>query len=113
MRMKSTVLLCVVGVVTLFLLIFGMNCFKTVDAGHVAVASLFGNVVDDVYTEGLQFPVNPLYAWSEYDIREKNLDVPKVPIPTKDQQTSFIDVSVIYRINPTSCPAAKSDVGVG
>jgi len=112
MRVKSIVMLSIVGVLGLALLMGGCNCVKTVDAGHVAVASLFGNVSDKVYTEGLNFPVNPLLEWSAYDIREKNLDVPKVPIPTKDQQTSFIDISVIYRINGTACPDAKSDVGL-
>lgn len=112
MRVRSIVLLSLAGVLGLFLLIFGLNCVKTVDAGHVSVASMFGNVRDNVYPEGMTFPVNPLLSFSDYDIREKNLDVPKVPMPTKDQQTSFIDVSVIYNINPTACPAAKSDVGM-
>ena len=112
MRVRSIVLLCGAGVLGLFLLIFGFNCVKTVDAGHVSVATMFGNVRDNVYPEGMTFPVNPLLSFSDYDIREKNLDVPKVPMPTKDQQTSFIDVSVIYNINPTACPAAKSDVGM-
>ena len=112
MSAKSVVTWCVVGVASLFLLILGLNCIKTVDAGHVSVATYFGDVQDAVYTEGMTFPVNPLLSFSDYDIREKKLDVPKVPIPTKDQQTSFIDVSVIYNINPTACPAAKSDVGL-
>jgi len=105
-------MLSVVGVLGLALLIGGCNCVKTVPAGHVAVATLFGDVSDTAYTEGLNFPVNPLYEWSEYDVREKSFDAPKVPIPTKDQQTSFIDISVIYRINGTAAPAAKSDVGL-
>lgn len=112
MSVKAIVLWCLVGVAGLFLMILGLNCIKTVDAGHVSVATYFGDVQDNVYTEGLTFPVNPLLSFSDYDIREKNLDVPKVPMPTKDQQTSFIDVSVIYNINATACSAAKSDVGL-
>lgn len=112
MRVKSIVLLSVVGVLGLTLLVGGCNCVKTVPAGFVAVATLFGDVIDTEYREGLNFPVNPLYEWSEYDVREKSLDAPKVAIPTRDQQTSFIDISVIYRINGTACPAAKSDVGL-
>lgn len=112
MSVKSVVLWCVVGVAGLFLLVLGLNCVKTVEAGYVSVATYFGDVQDNVYTEGMTFPVNPLLCFSDYDVREKALDVPKIPMPTRDQQTSFIDVSVIYNINATACPAAKSDVGM-
>ena len=108
LKIKSIVLLAIAGVLGLALLMGGCNCVKTVPAGHVAVASLFGDVSEKVYSEGLNFPVNPLLEWSMYDIREKSLDASKVAIPTKDQQTSFIDISVIYRINGAAAPAAKS-----
>ena len=37
-------------------------CVQQVPAGHVKVATLFGKVQDNVYEEGLHFPVNPLYC---------------------------------------------------
>ena len=112
MRPKQIVLLCVAGVAALALIIGGFSAVKTVPAGHVGVATLFGNVVETTYPDGLHFPVNPFYDWSDYDVREKSLSVTKVPMPTEDQQTSFIDISVQYRINADACTAAKSNIGL-
>jgi regulator of protease activity HflC (stomatin/prohibitin superfamily) len=111
MTLKQIIASCVGGMLALALVVGGISTVQTIPAGHVGVATFFGDVVDTVYDEGLQFPVNPLYDWTEYDIREKNLDVPGVSVPTADQQTSTIDISVIYSINPPACLAAKSDVG--
>jgi regulator of protease activity HflC (stomatin/prohibitin superfamily) len=96
----------------LVVLIGGYQCIKTVSAGHVGVATLFGNVVDDTYSEGMHFPVNPFYKWDSYDVREKSLNVRRVPMPTSDQQVSLIDISVQYRINSAACSRAKSNVGL-
>ena len=112
MSPKRIVLLSFGALLGLVLLIGGCQCIKTVPAGHVGVATCFGDVVEDTYPEGLHFPVNPLYAWSSYDVREKTLDVRKVAMPTSDQQTSFIDISVQYRVNAAACPDAKSNVGL-
>lgn len=112
MKPKQIVLLCVAGVVALALIIGGFSAVKTVPAGHVGVATLFGDVVETTYPDGLHFPVNPFYDWSEYDVREKSLAVTKIPMPTADQQTSFIDISVQYRINADACTSAKSNIGL-
>jgi regulator of protease activity HflC (stomatin/prohibitin superfamily) len=112
MSPKRIILLSFGALLGLVLLIGGCQCMKTVPAGHVGVATLFGDVVEDTYPEGLHFPVNPLYKWDSYDVREKSLNVRKVPMPTSDQQTSLIDISVQYRINSAACPSAKSNVGL-
>ncbi len=101
-----------VAIAVVVLLVVGFASIKTIPAGHVGVATLFGDVSDTSYTEGLNFPVNPLYTWDTYDIRQKSYDATAVAVPTSDQQTSRIDVSVIYNINGTAAPAAKSDVGL-
>jgi len=96
----------------LLLLIIAVTwAVQTVDAGHVQVATLFGDVVDTTFTEGLHFPVNPLYTFTDYDCRKKNLDCAQVQVPTKDQQTSSIDFSVQYRLNAAACSKAKSEIG--
>lgn len=86
-------------------------CWQTIPAGHGGVATLFGNVVEKSYDDGLHFPVNPLLSWTEYDCRDKNFDVTGVQVPTKDQQTSTIDFSVQYRLNKAELASIKQDIG--
>jgi len=47
----------VVGAV--LLLLVGSQFIKTVPPGRVGVATLFGNVVAEGYTQGIHIPVNP------------------------------------------------------
>jgi regulator of protease activity HflC (stomatin/prohibitin superfamily) len=111
MKPRTTLKLLIAGVLSFVLLVGGCAMIQTVPAGHGAVATLFGDVVDRTYEEGLHFPVNPLASWTYYDCRDKSLACPAVEVPTRDQQTSTIDFSVQYRINKASIPAAKSEVG--
>ncbi len=108
---RTVLKLLIAGVLSLALLVGGCSLVQTVPAGHGAVATLFGNVIEQTYDDGLHFPVNPLASWTYYDCRDKNLDCPGVQVPTRDQQTSTIDFSVQYRINKSAIPTAKSEVG--
>jgi len=96
---------------SLFLIVGSCSMVQTVPAGHGAVATVFGNVIERTYDDGLHFPVNPLASWTYYDCRDKSLDCSDVQVPTRDQQTSTIDFSVQYRINKAQIPTAKSEVG--
>jgi len=111
MSPRTTLKLLIAGVLSFALLVGGCAMIQTVPAGHGAVATLFGEVQDMSYDEGLHFPVNPLASWTYYDCRSKSLACPDVQVPTRDQQTSTIDFSVQYRINKAVIPAAKSEVG--
>ncbi|MCB1605110.1 MAG: prohibitin family protein [Gammaproteobacteria bacterium] len=91
---KTTILV----VIVLLLLMFGTKLYKTVPVGHVAVATLFGKIVDESYPEGLHFPVNPLFEWHEFDVREKT-HLEKAQVPSQDQLQTNIDVSIQYRLN--------------
>ena len=62
----------IIAAIVIVALVFGSKFYKTVPVGHTAVATLFGKVVDAQYPEGLHLPVNPLYKWHEFDVREKN-----------------------------------------
>ncbi len=74
--------------------------FKTIPAGHVGVATLFGEIKSKRSTQpGLQFPVNPLLSWTEYDVRDKE-HKEVASVPSRDQLTTEIDVSVVYRVMP-------------
>ena len=50
----------IVVVVIGVLILIGMNFYKTIPPGRVGVATLFGNVQSQVYSQGLHIPVNPL-----------------------------------------------------
>ncbi|VAW36561.1 hypothetical protein MNBD_GAMMA01-2212 [hydrothermal vent metagenome] len=86
------------GVIIVLLVMFGSKLYKTVPVGHAAVATLFGKIVNKEYPEGLHVPVNPLYAWHTFDVREKT-HKEQAQVPSQDQLQTSIDVSVQYRLN--------------
>jgi regulator of protease activity HflC (stomatin/prohibitin superfamily) len=89
---------------------FGSKLYKTVEVGHVAVATLFGKLVDTHYSEGLHIPVNPLYKWHEFDVREKS-HKEQAQVPSQDQLQTSIDVSVQYRLNGANVAAMLQTTG--
>jgi regulator of protease activity HflC (stomatin/prohibitin superfamily) len=92
----STPLIALVVIIFL-LVIFGSRLYVSVPPGHVAVATLFGDIRPDPYQEGLHLPVNPLYDWYFYDTRDKShLEVANVP--SQDQLQTSVEVSVQYHI---------------
>ena len=86
-------------------------CVQQVPAGHVKVAALFGDVQEHVFHEGLHFPVNPLYSWYEYDVRQKTLKFDQLGVPSQDQLISHFDVSLQYRIMGSATPDIKKNTG--
>ncbi len=85
--------------------------FKSIPAGYVGVATLFGKPQSVEYSPGLQFPVNPLYRWTEYDTREQTHYEEKVGVPSQDQLTTRIDVSVQWRIDGSEASRILSETG--
>ncbi|MEM1221423.1 MAG: prohibitin family protein [Verrucomicrobiota bacterium] len=107
---KQAVSATVVVIVVLLSLFAASRTFVSVPAGHVAVATLFGEVRDNPYPEGLHVPVNPLYEWTLYDIREKELKE-TAGVPSQDQLTTSVDVSIKFRINGADAPRMLSETG--
>ncbi len=101
-----------IGVLILLmvLLTLGGRFFKTVPAGHVAVATLFGDVRPQPYEEGLHIPVNPLYNWYLYDTRQKS-HKETANVPSQDQLQTRIDVSVQYRMIRAMAPQILKETG--
>jgi regulator of protease activity HflC (stomatin/prohibitin superfamily) len=102
-----------VGVLVLALVLvlaFGSRLYKTVPPGHVAVATIFGKVVEDPYPEGLHVPVNPLYEWYLYDARDKT-HKETANVPSQDQLQTSLEVSVQYRIEAAMTPMILRDTG--
>ena len=89
--------LIVLAIIVGLLLMFGSRVIVTVPAGHVAVATLFGEVEAEPYEEGLHFPVNPLLKWYFFDARQKTLK-DQANVPSQDQLQTKIDVSVQFRL---------------
>lgn len=86
------------------------NIVKTIPPGQVGVATLFGNVQPTGYTQGLHFPVNPLYGWTLFDAREKT-HLETANVPSQDQLQTRLDVSVQYRIDIEMAPSILEDTG--
>lgn len=110
MNWKLPTILTIAGITALFLLIFGSKLYTTVQPGHVSVATLFGDVQDKIYSEGLHFPVNPFYNFVEYDVRQKTIKE-EVNVPSQDQLNTQIDVSVQYRLEASQVPTILRETG--
>lgn len=100
----------VVAVVVVALFFVGMQFIKTIPPGHVGVATLFGNVKAEGYTQGLHVPVNPLYRWIVFDARQKTHQE-TANVPTQDQLQTRLDVSVQYRIDGAMAPVIFEQTG--
>ena len=83
---------------------------KTVPPGRVGVATLFGNVVQEGFTQGIHVPVNPLYGWTMFDAREKT-HLETANVPSQDQLQTRLDVSVQYRIDGVMAPRILEETG--
>ena len=97
-------------VVVLAILMFGSNFYQTVPPGYVAVASLFGEVQEEAYQEGLHVPVNPFYNWYFYDARQKT-HKESAAVPTQDQLQTQVELSVQYRIDRVMASELLKNVG--
>lgn len=107
---KTKIIGASIGVVTVLLLIFiWLFCVRTVPAGHVSVATLFGQVQDHLYEEGIHI-VNPLCAFTYFDVRQKT-HKESAQAPSQDQLMTQIDVSVQYRMIRSSAPDMLRNTG--
>ena len=97
-------------VIVIIVLVVGSNFYQSVPAGHVAVATLFGSVKPEPYEAGLHIPVNPLYDWHLYDVRQKT-HLEQASVPSQDQLQTKIDVSVQYRLIRKDAPRILKGTG--
>jgi regulator of protease activity HflC (stomatin/prohibitin superfamily) len=102
--------LAILAIVGLIALIFGQRFFHSVPAGHVGVATLFGEVQETPYPEGLHI-VNPFLSWVDLDARQDSFKITQLEMPTRDQLLSKIDLSIQWRLDQTRAPAIYRDTG--
>jgi len=98
------------AIVVFVLIVIAMNFYKTVPPGHVGVATLFGNVQQKEYSQGLHIPVNPLYRWELFDARQQT-HLETANVPSQDQLQTKLDVSVQYRIIGSMAPSILQETG--
>jgi regulator of protease activity HflC (stomatin/prohibitin superfamily) len=82
----------IVVVVIGLLVLIGMNFYKTVPPGRIGVATLFGNVQAEGYSQGLHIPVNPLYKWVMFD-QLQSLEALKAISSDRASKVYFMDGS--------------------
>jgi regulator of protease activity HflC (stomatin/prohibitin superfamily) len=84
--------------------------FETVSPGTVKVGYRFGKYTETI-TQGMHFPVNPLVSWRTVDTKQKTAKLEDVSLPSQDQLTSSVDVSVQYRAIGTAGDTIISGTG--
>jgi regulator of protease activity HflC (stomatin/prohibitin superfamily) len=96
---------------------------RQVDAGFVGVKTLFGKVQKETLESGLSL-INPLMDITNIDTRTQNYTMSGVhdegsksgddaiKVLTADGLEVTIDLSVLYRVNPTEAPKLLSEIGV-
>lgn len=102
----------ILGIIAVVFLLFliGPRFLQSVPAGHVGVATLFGEVQPKSFEEGLHIPVNPLYDWHLFDVRQKTHSETS-NVPSQDQLQTKIDVSVQYRLVSDDTPRILQETG--
>ncbi len=96
-------------VVLLVLAWAASRCVKVIEAGHVGVATLFGSVQAEPYEPGFHI-VNPLLGWTSFDARQKT-HMEQAGVPSQDQLTTEVDISVQYRIIASMAPDIYTQTG--
>ena len=84
--------------------------FETVSKGTVKVGYRFGAYTETI-KQGMNFPVNPLVTWHTIDVMQKTAKMPNVSLPSQDQLTSTVDVSIQYRAIATAGDIILSGTG--
>ena len=107
-QIPKSIIAIIGGVFLVFLI--APRFYQSIPAGHVAVATLFGEVQPIHFTEGLKIPVNPLYQWHFYDVRQKTHSETS-NVPSQDQLQTKIDVSVQYRLVGHQAPSILKETG--
>ncbi len=100
-------------VIPFFIIVFlfaALTPFTTIPAGHVGVATLFGKVDTTELPEGFHI-INPLKKIQKIDCRNKELTLMDVGVPSQDQLTTEVDVTLKWRVDRNQAAEAVQDTG--
>lgn len=99
-----------------------LSSVRQIDAGHVGVVSLFGQISDNTLDPGLNF-VNPLATVTDLDIKTQNYTMSGIQdegqksgddairVLTADGLEVVIDLTVLYRVVPSEAPKIFRQIG--
>ncbi|MBV8389724.1 MAG: prohibitin family protein [Mucilaginibacter sp.] len=99
-----------------------LSMIKQIDAGKVGVQTLFGRVQDNVLESGLHI-INPLVEVHLFDIQTQNYTMSAVSsegqkegddairVLSSDGLEVTIDLSVLYKVNPSKAPYILQNIG--
>jgi regulator of protease activity HflC (stomatin/prohibitin superfamily) len=119
---KFSQILKIIGVLIIVLGLFS-SMFRQIDAGKVGVKSLYGSVQPDILPSGLHV-INPLLDVTVFDIQTQNYTMSAmhaegaqegddaIRVLSNDGLEVVIDLTVLYRIDPTAAPKIFKQIGV-
>lgn len=119
-KFKSLLKLGALAVVVIGIL---TSCLVQINAGHIGVQTLFGQVQGKVLFEGLNF-INPLVEVNDMSIQTQNYTMSgsndegdksgddAIRVLSKDGLEVVIDLTVLYRIIPSDAPKIYRDIGL-
>ncbi|MBT8038524.1 MAG: prohibitin family protein [Verrucomicrobiae bacterium] len=90
--------------------LFALSPFTTIPAGHVGVSTLFGKVDQNELGEGFHL-INPLKKVQKIDCRNKERTLQGVGVPSQDQLTTAVDVTVKWRVDKARAAEAYKETG--
>ncbi|ACF12345.1 band 7 protein [Chlorobaculum parvum NCIB 8327] len=100
------------------------SVFRIVEPGKVGVKSLFGKVQPTILTSGLNI-INPLEKVEFFDVTTQSYTMSgsekepsqrsdgPIRVLSADGLEVTIDMTVLYRVNPTQAPAIRREIGPG
>lgn len=100
----------IVPLIIIIFLLTILTPFTAIPAGHVGVSSLFGKVDKQELNEGFHI-INPLKKVHKIDCRNKELTINDVGVPTQDQLTTDVDVTLKWRVDRTQAAEAYKETG--
>ena len=101
----------VAGVVGILILVFVMNCFTVISAGHQGVQVTLGEVNMQTLNEGLHF-VNPISDIQSVSVRVTKAELPNANAGTKDLQIVHTNIVVNYRLDGTKVAHVYKEFGL-
>ncbi|MBI4151487.1 prohibitin family protein, partial [Candidatus Woesearchaeota archaeon] len=99
------------GVTTLLGLGASLRSCTIVPAGNITLLDTFGSVNADELSPGLHWPVNPFSRRIVLETRTQEVKE-TLNVPTKEGLMAGLDVSLLYKIDPTRADEIYKNLGI-
>lgn len=109
-RGGAEVLVVILAMIMVVGILGGVRSCTIIDPGETGVQVTFGKVSEAPLREGMTM-INPFSSVVRYDIRQQSHKEDDVTVPSRDQLTSTLDVSVQYTLNPALTPKLLQEIG--